>query len=132
MKKKREPQLHDKFELGEITTEMRTTYAELLEQMTMTAGWKLMVQILEGNLSIIEKAVLTKRDPVTAKTMTEAEVDELRMQHAQIDQLLNKPAELISKFRAEKNIGETGSYDPYQRSADIREERKMTSVRSLE
>jgi hypothetical protein len=126
-----EVQLHTKFNLADISTEQRLRHAELLEHMTLTAGWQLMKQILEGNLSVIEKAILTKRDPVTGAVMTEAETDQLRMQHAQIDQLIRKPEELIKLFRAEQKVGATGSYDPYQRSTDMREERKITDARSL-
>ena len=105
--------LHQSFDLGNVTLEARVQYAQYLKDLTASAGWKLMKQILEGNLSIIEKTIVTKVDVVRGVTLEEKELDELRVQHAQITQLLEKPFDLIKQFEGEERRPVTSDYDPY-------------------
>ena len=105
---------HQSFDLGNVTLESRKQYAHYLKELLASAGWKLMKQILEGNLAIIEKTIVTKIDVVRSVTLEEKELDELRVQHAQITQLLEKPHELIRQFEGEERRPVTSDYDPYR------------------
>lgn len=116
-------ELHTEFDLGTINTETRKLYAAYLTEMLSTNGWRLMETILKSNLAVIEKAIITKMDPVTNKVMTDQEVDEYRIQHTQLDTLLKKPAELVAQFAGAEKVGVVFSYDPYQQAI-----RKDTSV----
>ena len=115
--------LHKVFELGSITPEQADVLASHLEQMVQLPGWLLLKQVLEGNMAVIEKAIVTKIDPQTAQRMSEVEADEYRIQHAQINQLLKKPSELIQSFRGDKSEKVVESFDPYQQSTDKKAER---------
>ena len=105
--------LHQSFDLGNVTMESRKQYAHYLKELTMSAGWKLMKQILEGNLALIERTIITKYDIARGVQLDEKELDEYRVQHAQMSQLLEKPHELIRQFEGEERHQVTSDYDPY-------------------
>lgn len=123
--------LHEKYSLEDLSPETATAYASHLEQMLALPGWQILKKMLESNLANVEQAIILKVDPESGMKITEAEVDEFRIQYAQIKQLLATPRRLIKMLSAPKE--ETGdmTYDPYQQSADPVVERRRVSTSSL-
>ena len=105
--------LHHSFSLTDVNMETRRQYAHYLREMVLSAGWKLMSQILEGNLSVLEKTIVLKVNTETGERLEEKDLDELRVQHAQITQLLLKPHELIKQFAGKEAAPVVSDYDPY-------------------
>lgn len=83
-----------------------------LENLKFSGGWKLLVQILEGNMAALERAIITRIDPSTGTKLSEAELDELRAKHAVFAELVEKPDDLIELFRKQSG-GLVPAYDPY-------------------
>lgn len=105
--------LHQPFDLADVSQETLTSYAFYLKEMTNSAGWKLMVQVLEGNLAILERQIVRKKEILTNKPLTEEEVDRLRDQHEILTELINKPKELIEQYSVPPEQLGSPSYDPY-------------------
>lgn len=88
---------------------------ELVEHMSnliCSQGWILLKQIIEGNVAVLEEAILDRKDPLTGEKMTEEELDDARRHRAIMIELVNKPDQLIEKFK-EQGIQPLPSYDPY-------------------
>lgn len=101
------------FDLTDVSQETLESYAYYLKEMLNSAGWKLMEQVLEGNMAILEKQIVSKRDIETGMELTEDQVDLLRVQHAQIVQLMNTPRKLIKQYGKPEDVKAVAEYDPY-------------------
>lgn len=105
--------LHKPFDLTDVSRETLESYTFYLKEMVNSAGWKLMVQVLEGNLALLEKQIVRKKEVLTNRELTEQEVDKLRDQHEILEELMKKPHELIEKYAVAEDPTPSPSYDPY-------------------
>lgn len=105
------------FDLTDTSAATLESYAGYLKSMVLSGGWKLMEQVLEGNMSLLEKQIVSKKDFETSALLTEADVDLLRVQHAQIVQLMNIPAKLIKQYGKPEDVAGVAEYDPYSTKA---------------
>lgn len=103
------------FDLSDVRKETLATYAGYLASMVTGSGWKLLEQILKENLVVIEQQIITKAS-IEGGALDEKSVDELRVQHAQIKQLLKTPYDLIKKFGKQPGQQPQMEFDPYSRS----------------
>ena len=113
-KKKAQPALKrgKAFNLNIKTPEQALTLISELTAFKLSGGWKLMVQILEGNMANLERAIITKMDAWTGTKLSEVQLDELRAKHAVFAELLAKPDDLIELFQKQSG-GLVPIYDPY-------------------
>lgn len=100
------------FNLNIKTPEQAVTLIAELTNFKLSGGWKLMVQILEGNMANLERAIITKMDAWTGTKLSEAQLDELRAKHAVFAELIAKPDDLIELFKKQSG-GSVPIYDPY-------------------
>lgn len=105
--------LHKPFDLTDVSRETLESYTFYLKEMVNSAGWKLMVQVLEGNLALLEKQIVRKKEVLTNRALTDEEVDKLRDQHEILEELMQKPHELIEKYAVAEDPTPSPSYDPY-------------------
>lgn len=105
--------LHQAFDLTDVSRETLESYAWYLKEMVNSAGWKLMCQVLEGNLALLERQIVRKKEVLTDRQLTDAEVDKLRDQHEILEELVNKPHELIAKYDRKPEPSIVTEYDPY-------------------
>lgn len=89
----------------------RKDYAAFLEQLKVTAGWKILERVMDDNLQIIANQIVEKQG-VDGRKLEDIEVDELRIQYNQIKQLKGLPDQLIEQFLPEEDQPEV-QYDPY-------------------
>ena len=105
--------LHQAFDLTDVSRETLESYAFYLKEMVNSAGWKLMCQVLEGNLALLERQIVRKKEVLTDRELSDAEVDKLRDQHEILEELVNKPHELIAKYDKKPEPSIITEYDPY-------------------
>jgi hypothetical protein len=105
--------LHKPFDLTDVSRETLESYAFYLKELVNSAGWKLMSQVLEGNLSVLERQIITKKQVLTGNALTDEEVDKLRDQHEILTELMQKPHELIAKYGKPEEPTPSPNYDPY-------------------
>lgn len=105
--------LHKPFDLTDVSDETLQSYVSYLEQMLIHPGWKLMTQVLEGNLQVLERQIISKRQILTNNVLSDQEVDSLRDQHEILTELMEKPQELINRYKKDKDIIQSPNYDPY-------------------
>jgi len=103
---------HTKFDLSIDKPEQALDVIDALRSLQQDRGWLLLKQVFEGNIAILEAAILRKLDPEDGKTpLTETECDRLRDKLAYLEELLNKPNEIIARFNQKPT--EIPEYDPY-------------------
>lgn len=109
----RQLDLHKPFDLTDVSQGTLESYTFYLKDMVNSAGWKLMTQVLEGNLALLEKQIVRKREVLTDRALTEVEVDRLRDQHEILTELMQKPHELIALYGKKDSPIPSPDYDPY-------------------
>jgi len=103
---------HKKFDLSVDRPEQAADIIDALQSLQSDRGWLLLKQIFEGNIATLEAAILRKVDPEDGKTaLKEEECDRLRDRLAYLEELLNKPNEIIGRFNQKDT--EVPEYDPY-------------------
>ena len=105
--------LNKPFEINSLSDEQLKQFVAHLKSMVAGAGWLFLEAVLKGNLNILEKQIVTKVDAVTGKNLSDEEVDLLRVQHAQIVQLLNTPHKIIKEHTKDKESVPVMEFDPY-------------------
>lgn len=120
---------HKTFNLDVKTKEQGETLIAHLNQMKLSEGWRLMKQILEGNMAVLERAIITKIDPQTGTKLSEAALDELRGKLAVFGEVVEKPDQLIEMFRKQSG-GFVPAYDPYH--TDIKQMLRGDTVEEAE
>ena len=100
------------FNLAEMSEAEARNAAGHLQTMLVSAGWRFLEAILTENKAVLEKQIVEKKG-LTGEVLTDKEVDDLRIQHAQIDQMLKKPKEIVAKFLKTEEPKPETSYDPY-------------------
>lgn len=106
--------LSQPFDLVNVTPARLKEYAAYLEQMIVTPGWKLMEAVLNANIEVLGEQIISKAD-VAGTQLTDADVELLRVQHAQIKQLLKKPSVLIAQYKGDNRPSTMAEYDPYSK-----------------
>ena len=89
----------------------RKDYAAFLEQLKVTAGWKILERTMDDNLQVIANQIVDKLS-AHGQPLDDKEVDELRIQYNQIKQLKKLPDTLIDRFLPKESTPEM-QYDPY-------------------
>jgi len=113
-KKKAEVQkldLSKPLDIQNATTQQRKDYAAFLEQLKVSAGWKILERTMDDNLQIIATQIVDKVG-TDGQKLEDTEVDELRIQYNQIKQLKEMPDVLIDRFLPKESEPEQ-QYDPY-------------------
>jgi hypothetical protein len=106
---------HTAFDLEIKTKAQGEELAEHLKNLKVSSGWMIMKQILEGNLSLLERQIVTKKN-LNGEILTDADVDDLRKTHFVMEELVNKPDFLIAQLTKEDGAG-IPTYDPYASDA---------------
>ncbi len=83
-----------------------------LQQLIGSQGWKIVLEQIEGNISVLEESILTKTDPA-GKRLSDDEVDQLRDKRGYLVELRRMPEKLLSIFQADS--GTEKDFDPYAR-----------------
>lgn len=104
---------HKNFDLTISRPEQATQMVDALMTLKNDQGWQLLRQIFEGNIAVLEAAILKKLSPDDGVTpLKEDECDRLRDRLSYLEELLNKPDEIIEKYTQKPNEG-MPNYDPY-------------------
>lgn len=105
---------HKKFDLSFDRPDQINDVVDALQALQQDRGWQLLKQIFEGNIAVLEGAILKKLDPEDGKTvLNEADCDRLRDKLAYLEEILEKPNAIIKKLTQEQP--ETPDYDPYDK-----------------
>lgn len=105
---------HKKFDLSFDRPEQVKDVIDALQSLQQDRGWLLLKQIFEGNIAVLEGAILRKVDPADGKTaLKEEECDRLRDKLAYLEELLDKPNSIVAKLTQEQP--DTPEYDPYDK-----------------
>lgn len=88
-------------------------YAQFVAAMLQSPGWLIMRKILEENAKVLETQIIAKVD-VEGNEMTEQDVDIVRVQYAQIKQLIDKPRQLVEQFDQKTKVAMTPELDVYK------------------
>lgn len=83
-----------------------------LQQLIGSQGWKIVLEQIEGNVSVLEESILTKTD-AAGKALSDAQVDQLRDKRGYLVELRRMPEKLLSIFQADS--GTEKDFDPYAR-----------------
>ena len=103
---------HKKFDLSVNTKDQASDIINSLKSLQADRGWIFLKQIFEGNIAVLEQAIMLKVDPDDGKTvLTEDQCDRLRDKRSYLVELLNKPNSIIEGFKISQTP-ET-NYDPY-------------------
>lgn len=81
-----------------------------LEALLVDAGWEVLTEIFKANISLIEQKILEKGE------LTEDECDKLRYKRGYLNELINKPQEIIDKLKTGED--KVPNYDPYEDVGD--------------
>lgn len=102
------------FDLSIDRPEQAGEIVDALQALEQDRGWHLLKQIFESNISVLQAAILRKISPDDGKTaLKEEECDRLRDRLSYLEELLNKPKEIIAQFT--QPTPETPEYDPYHK-----------------
>lgn len=105
---------HEKFDLSINRAEQIPEIVDALQSLEQDRGWLLLKQIFEGNIAVLEAAILKKISPDDGKSaLSEEECDRLRDRLAYLEELLGKPQEIIKKLTQPQP--EEPEYDPYDK-----------------
>ena len=117
-KSTKSPKKGVKFDLSIDRPEQAQEVIDALRSLQQDRGWLLLKQIFESNIAVLEGAILRKISPDDGKTpLKEEECDRLRDRLAYLEELLNKPQEIIASFNQKQP--ETPEYDPYEKSKRV-------------
>lgn len=109
---------HERFDLDIKSQEQSDELVAYMLEMTATSGWRLLKQIMENNISVLEAAIIDKTDPLSGEQLKEEEVEEARKKRNIMKELIEKPNQLIETFKRQAGIA-TPTYDPY--ATDVRQ-----------
>lgn len=105
---------HKNFDLTITRPEQAAEVVDALQALQSDRGWQLLKQIFEGNIAVLEAAILRKLSPDDGKTaLNEEDCDKLRFKLSYLEELLNKPQEIIASLT--QGEPETPDYDPYDK-----------------
>jgi hypothetical protein len=85
-----------------------------LTSLKSSMGWAIILKILNDNISYLEKAILDKIDPLSKTTLSDSDIEILRMKRQLNIDLRDTPENYI---KVVKDVGEVPEeYDPYFRT----------------
>lgn len=105
------------YDLVNVSPTRLREYASYLEAMVISPGWKLMEAVLNANLGVLAEQIINKAE-VDGTVLTDSDVELLRVQHAQIKQLLKKPQILIDQYGGKLKPSTMQEYDPYSKPGE--------------
>ena len=89
-----------------------------LRSLVATPGWAVIVQILDDNISYLEKAILEKKDPETKAPLSDDDVEKLRYKRTLNIELKDTPKKYTKMLIEGESV--PINYDPYWNVDDIR------------
>lgn len=87
---------------------------QAFQHLEVNTGWMLLRQIFDGNMAVLQEAILKKTDPESGKPIDEAACDRLRDRYSYLEEIINTPQKYIQKFG--QSQPETPEYDPYDKT----------------
>lgn len=118
-KKVQKVEKHKPFDLSVDRPEQAQEIINALKSLQADRGWLLLKQMFEGNIAVLEQAIMLKVSPDDGKTpLSEADCDRLRDRRSYLVELLDKPNTIIQGFRQPEP--ESPEYDPYHKVPPIR------------
>lgn len=107
-----------KFDLNIVNQQQANELVAHMAQLIATSGWLLLKQIMEGNIAVLEEAIIERKDPVSGEILNDAQLDDTRKKRALMKEMINKPEQLMEQFKPK--TGENApTYDPY--AIDVRQ-----------
>lgn len=82
-----------------------------LQDMMKSAGWKIVEQIFKDNIILIEKQILEKMNAETGESISEKEVDKLRIKREYFLQIIDTPKGYIEMLENPESTPE--EFDPF-------------------
>ncbi len=95
--------------------EVKNTIAALVA-LQASAGWAILVKILNDNIAYLEQAILDKIDPRTREALTDKEIEVLRIKRSLNIEVRDTPANYSRVVRDVE--GEPEEYDPYPKTIE--------------
>lgn len=117
-KKITRPIKRKKFDLSLESEAHAPEIVAALTNLEFDHGWQLLKKIFESNIAILEGSILRKIDPETNEKLSEDECDRQRDKLAYLEELVNKPQEIIKRLT--QHSPEMPEYDPYEKTPPIR------------
>ena len=99
----------------EAIPEQFVEIADALRALTASQGWKLLVQTIEANVAILEGQIISKRERDTGRVLNEDEVDDLRVKHGYLSELLVMPTKMAEQVTSD-NGSDAEDFDPFFKS----------------
>ena len=118
-------QRHQSFDLDIKTPEQADELVAHMVQLQASTGWVLLKQIMLGNISVLESAIIDKIDPQTGNALTEENLDIARNKRGIMKEMVEKPQALIDLFKRQTGVP-VETYDPY--AVDVRQFSKNSNV----
>jgi len=97
--------------------EGRNNEVAALLSMQASAGWAILLNILEENIKYLEKAILDKVDPLTQAPIDDKEIENLRVKRGLNIELRDTPKNYIKKLQPDE-AKEGENFDPYPKTAE--------------
>jgi hypothetical protein len=99
-----------------------------LKSLLVSAGWKIILEVLEGNIKYLESIVLDRKDLYTGAIIDdEKEIESARLKRALSVELKDLPQTLINKVRGISKTEEEENDDPYPQT-----QKDLDKMESLE
>lgn len=110
-----------KFDLSLAKKDENIRILAALQSLEVNAGWTFLTQLFEKNKEYLAKSIIDKTDE-QGNTLSDAQVDVLRMKHAYLNELLQTPSKWIKRLAREAPPDD--DLDPYHKEIPRGEERK--------
>ena len=111
-KKAKDTLTYENFDLDLTTKDKALQMKGYMGQLINVAGWIALVKIMEGNIAVLDKQIISKIHIEESRELTDKEVDELRYKRQYIEVLINMPKKLIKDCTPSEVIP-PDSGDPY-------------------
>lgn len=89
-----------------------------LNSLVASAGWAMIVRILNENIAYLERAILEKKDPASGIELTDEEVEKLRYKRGLNMELKDTPQKYGRTLLEMGEVPE--NFDPYWSKEDIK------------
>lgn len=107
-----------KFDLNIVNQQQADELVMHMSQLISTSGWLLLKQIMEGNIAVLEEAIIERKDPVSGEILTDPQLDDARKKRALMKEMIGKPETLMEQFKRQTGTS-APTYDPY--AVDVRQ-----------
>jgi outer membrane protein assembly factor BamD (BamD/ComL family) len=91
-----------------------------LAQLESTIGWIYLKKMLQSNMAIIERQIITKISIEDGQILDDEEIDRLRHSYLAYEELITKPRQMIEQI-GKGNVPSIPKYDPYSSELKDRE-----------